>query len=117
MEPWDAFDDILDRELRIVEKFKEIKYNDGLILIEYVIKNDFDKYMMNDILKNLAINKNKNIHHIYEDIVKKTYINYYTMIFDQSYLTEASLVFIHICALHGNICLLSHLLKKVFQLI
>ena len=40
---------------QIIKKFKEIKHNEGLILIEHVINNKYDE----DLLENIVISLSK----------------------------------------------------------
>ena len=92
-------------EGKIIEKFKEIKYQDGLILIEHII-NNYDEDLIKGIIGSLSKNKNKHTYEIYDYIIKNTDINYNTFIIYEMYC------FIHLCASNRNIDLLNYLIKK-----
>ena len=92
---------------QIIKKFEEIEHKDGLILIENIINNKYDEYLIKDIIKSLSKNKKKYTYEIYDYIIKNTNLNYDTILdkYDDNSL-------IHLCALNGNIDLLNYLIKK-----
>ena len=95
---------------KIIEKFKEIKYNDGLILIEHIINNEYDDNLLKNIIISLSENKNKYTYEIYDYIIKNTIINY-NICLSGSHLPDWYHL-IHLCAEYGNITLLKHLIIK-----
>ena len=106
---------------KIIQKFKEIKYNDGLILIDYIINNEYeyDIKFIKDIIISLSENKNKYTYEIYEYINKKTNIDYYTPLYYYDYYDTLdddgcyeNYLFMHFCALNNNIIMLKYLINK-----
>ena len=106
--------DICSKENRdkILEKFKEIDYKSGLILIDYIINDNYDEDFIKNIIISLSKNKNKNTYEIYEYIIKNTKIDYDTIIIYKINYDILHLKFIHICSLNNNINLLNYLINK-----
>ena len=71
---------------QIIDKFEEIKHNDGLILIEHIINSSPDNDLIKDIISSLSKNKNKYTYEIYDYVIKngaepdlRPSINYYLL--------------------------------------
>ena len=90
---------------QIIEKFEEIDYKNGLILIEHIINKNYNEDLIKNIIISLSKNKKKYTYEIYDYIIKNTIIKYDTFIDNIDY-------FLHLCALNGNIPLLKNLIKK-----
>lgn len=90
----------------IINKFKEIKYNDGLIVIEELINNYYDENLIKNIILSLTKNKRINTHLIYDYIVKHTSFEFETI------LNLYDDCIIHLSAIEGNIQLLKYLIDS-----
>ena len=96
---------------QIIRKFKEIDYKDGLILIENIINNNYDKDFIKKIIIRLSKNKKKYTYEIYDYIIENTGINFDTEInYGINIINVGKFMkFIHLCSINikPSLCLIS----------